>query len=201
MYMHARSKSVTIKRRAFCICSTRIEVSRPLRFCSRRRRCRGYVALWERRRLELTVEAMIQGEEWQSGRRSTVVSVRKLADDVAHKGLCIAKEHQSLIPVVERVIDSSEAWAHAALNHHDGLSLVHVNDGHAVDGAGLVAARGGIRNVGGADDKGDVRLREVGVHVIHIEKAIVRDVGLGKEDVHVAGHATGDGMDAEFHVD
>src|ERR1700761_4478977 len=124
---------------------------------------------------------------------STAVSVRKLADDFAHKSFCLAKEHQGLIPVVERIIDSSEAWAHATLDHHDSLSLVHVDDGHAVDGAGLVGARGRIRNVVGADDQGDVGLREIGVHVIHIDKAIVWHVGLGKQDVHVAGHATSDG--------
>jgi len=54
---------------------------------------------------------------------------RKLADDVAHKGFCVAKQHQSLVHVVERIINSSKAWAHATLDHMNSLSLVHVDDG------------------------------------------------------------------------
>ena len=32
-------------------------------------------------------------------------------------------------------------------------------------------------------------------------RLVVRDVGLGEEDVHVAGHAAGDRVDRELHID
>ena len=42
---------------------------------------------------------------------------------------------------------------------------------------------------------------EVAVDVVHFEELVVGDVGFGEEDVHVAGHASGDGVDAEVYVD
>ena len=41
---------------------------------------------------------------------------------------------------------------------------------------------------------------EFAVDVIHLDQAVVGDVGFGEEHVHVAGHAAGDGVDGELHV-
>ena len=62
-------------------------------------------------------------------------------------------------------------------------------------------ACGGIGNVVGADDQRDVGLREVAVDLVHLLQAVVGDVGFGEEDVHVARHASGDGMNTELNVD
>ena len=37
------------------------------------------------------------------------------------------------------------------------------------------------------------------IHVVHFDEVIVGDFGFGEEDIHVTGHAAGDGMDAETH--
>ena len=63
-------------------------------------------------------------------------------------------------------------------------------------GLDVIGARGGIGHVVGADDQGDVGLREVAVDLVHFDQAVVGDVGLGEEDVHVTGHAARDRMDA-----
>ena len=43
--------------------------------------------------------------------------------------------------------------------------------------------------------------REVLVDLVHLEHDVVRHVGLGQQHVHVAGHAAGNRVDAEAHVD
>src|SRR4029077_8220425 len=84
---------------------------------------------------------------------------------------------------------------------HNGAGFVYVEDGHAEDGAGGVGARGGIGDIVGADDQRDVSLAHVAIDVVHVEEFVVGDVGFGEEHVHVAGHATGDGVNAEADVD
>ncbi len=91
----------------------------------------------------------------------------------------VAEEHQSVGEVIQRVIDSGETWAHAALDDHDGLSFVDVEDGHAEDGAGLISAGGGVGDVVGADDQGDIGLGEVAVDFVHFDEAVVGDVRFG----------------------
>ena len=49
-------------------------------------------------------------------------------------------------------------------------------------------------------DERDVGARELGVRVIHVEQLRVGDVGLGEEDVHVAGHAPRDGVNRVLHL-
>ena len=46
-----------------------------------------------------------------------------------------------------------------------------------------------------------IGLREIAVDFVHVHKAVVRDVGFGQQDVHVAGHASGYGVDGEADVD
>ena len=81
------------------------------------------------------------------------------------------------------------------------LRLVGVDDRHAVDRAALVVPRGGIDDVVGADHQRHVGLRHLGIDVVHLDQLVVGDVGLGEQHVHVAGHAAGDRMDRELHVD
>ena len=47
----------------------------------------------------------------------------------------------------------------------------------------------------------DVGLRQIAVDVVHFDQLVVGNVGFGEQHVHVAGHASGDGMDAEVDVD
>src|ERR1700735_2810550 len=103
----------------------------------------------------------------------------EFADDVADEIFGVAEEHQSFVEIVERVVDAGETGSHAALDDHDGARFVDVENGHAVDGAGGVGARGGICDVVGADDESDVGLREIAVDLVHLEEFVVGDVGFG----------------------
>src|ERR1700735_2342085 len=91
----------------------------------------------------------------------------EFADDVADEIFGVAEEHQGFVEIVERVVDAGETSGHAALDDHHGARFVDVEDGHAVDGACGIGARGGIGDVVGADDKSDVGLCEVTVDLIH----------------------------------
>ena len=79
--------------------------------------------------------------------------------------------------------------------------LVDVEDRHAEDRRGLVVARRRVGDVVGADDVGDVGLRELGVDVLELEHLVIGHVGFGQQHVHVAGHAAGDRVDGVFHLD
>src|ERR1700693_5409370 len=67
-------------------------------------------------------------------RRATLVSAAQLAHDCANELFGVAKEHQRVAKVIERVIDAGEAGAHAAFDDHNGVRFIHVKDGHAEDG-------------------------------------------------------------------
>ena len=59
----------------------------------------------------------------------------------------------------------------------------------------------GIHDVVGADHHRDVGVREVLVDLVHLHHDVVGHLRLGQQHVHVAGHAAGDRVDAEAHVD
>ena len=122
-------------------------------------------------------------------------------DDVAEHRLGVAEQHQRVVAVVELVVDAGKARVHRALVRDDELGLVGVDDRHAVDRALVVVPRRRIDDVVGADDEHDVGLRQVAVDLVHLDQRVVRDFGFGQQHVHVAGHAPGDGMDGELHVD
>jgi hypothetical protein len=44
-------------------------------------------------------------------------------------------------------------------------------------------------------------LREIAINLIHAEEFVVGNVGLGKQHVHVSGHAPSNGVNSEFHID
>ena len=94
-----------------------------------------------------------------------------------------------------------EARGHRALEHDDRARLVDVEDRHAVDRRVADVARRGVRHVVGADDQRDVGARELAVDVVHLLELVVRDVGLGEQDVHVAGHAPRDRVDRVQDLD
>ena len=72
-------------------------------------------------------------------------------NDVIHKRLGIAEEHQRLGEIIERIVDAGEARTDAALDDHDRTRFVDILDGHAINGAGGIGARRGIGHVIGAD--------------------------------------------------
>ena len=64
-----------------------------------------------------------------------------------------------------------------------------------------IVARVGVHHVVGADDDGDVGVRDVGIDLLQFVELRVGNVGFGEQHVHVAGHAAGDGMDGVLHGD
>ena len=75
--------------------------------------------------------------------------------------------------------------------------LPHPEDGHAGDNRVGVVLGGRVDGVVGADDEHEVSILHVVVDFFHFEYNVIRDAGLGQEDVQLAGHAAGHGMDAE----
>ena len=100
-----------------------------------------------------------------------------------------------------RRVDAGEAGFLAALHREHRLRLVGIDDRHPVDWCALVVARGGVHDVVGAEHQRDVGLRHLGVDFVHLHQCRVRDVRLGKQHVHVAGHAARHRVDGELHDD
>src|ERR1700720_4233240 len=92
-------------------------------------------------------------------RQERLVSAAQLSHNRSHELFCVAKEHQGVIKIVKRIVNTGEAGTHAAFDDHHGVGFVDIEDGHAVDGAGRVGAGGGVGDVVGADDEGYVGLR------------------------------------------
>jgi len=113
--------------------------------------------------------------------------------------LGVAVEHAGVLETEELIFDARETGAFAAFEADDDACFVGVDDGHAVDGGGFVTGGGGVDDVVGPDDDGDVHHGHLGVDGIHLDELFVGHVGLGEEHVHVAGHATGDGVNGEAH--
>src|SRR5579862_1347192 len=91
---------------------------------------------------------------------SLSVSAAQLPHNRSYKLLCVTEQHQRVVEVVERIVNAGEAGVHAALDDHDGMGFVDVEDGHAEDRARFVGAGGRVGDVVGADDKRHVGLRE-----------------------------------------
>src|SRR2546430_3952485 len=106
----------------------------------------------------------------------------------------VGEVHAGVGVGVELVVDAGVAVAHGALDDDDVVGVVDVEDGHAGDGV-AGAAGGGVGDVVGTDDEGDVGAGEFGVGLVHFVELGVGDVGFGEQDVHVAGHPAGDGAD------
>src|ERR1019366_5514749 len=105
--------------------------------------------------------------------------------DAADKCLGVAKQHQGVIEIVERVIDARKARIHAALDDHYGMGFVHVEDRHPVDWARSIGAGGRVGNVVGANDQGDIGLRKVAVDFVHLNQTVIGNIGFGQQDIHV----------------
>src|SRR3954452_24343705 len=81
---------------------------------------------------------------------SVAVGLGQFLCDAADDDLGVAEEHEAVVGEVEFVLDAGEAAVHGARDGHDGAGAVGVEDGHAVDRAGLVVAGGGVDDVVGA---------------------------------------------------
>src|SRR5580693_4575669 len=130
-------------------------------------------------------------------RLAVTVAAGEFTDDVADEIFGVPEEHQRAVEIVERVINTGEAGGHAALDDHYGARLVHIENRHAVDGAARIRASGGIGDVVGTDHESHIGLRKVTIDKVHLQELVVRNVGFGQQHIHVAGHAAGDGMNAE----
>src|SRR5260370_19044769 len=81
------------------------------------------------------------------------VSATQLPHNSSHELLRVPEEHQRSIEIVERIVDAGKAGAHAALDHHYGVGLVHVENRHAKNRAALIGAGGGPGDVVVADSE------------------------------------------------
>ncbi len=130
-----------------------------------------------------------------------MAAAAEFADDVADEFFGVAEQHQSVVEVIERIVDAGETGGHAAFDDHDGARFVHVDDGHAEDGAGWsVRAAGLVTSFAPITRATSVCGSSPLISSISI-KLVVGNVRFGEQNVHVAGHAAGDGVNAELHVD
>ncbi len=146
-------------------------------------------------------------ESW-SGRRTGDTRVRPAATAAEHlrhqlrqRRLRVAEQHRARRRVVQVVVDPGEAGLHRALEHDHLSRLVDLEDRHAVDRRVGAGARRRVRHVVRPDDEHHVGARELGVDVVHLDEQRVRDVGLGEQHVHVAGHPPRDRVDRVADVD
>ena len=72
--------------------------------------------------------------------------------------------------------------------------------GHAVDRCPFGGVRSGVDDIVGSDDNGQIRLFEVVVDGLHLEELFVGYIHFGEQDVHVARHTTGYGVNGEAHL-
>src|SRR5258708_29699561 len=98
------------------------------------------------------------------------VTAREFFYDIAYENLCVAKQHQCLVHVVKRVVNSGKSRIHTALDDHDGVRSFNVEHRHTVNRARLVGFGGRISYVVRADNQRNVGLREVAVDVIHFHQ-------------------------------
>ncbi len=111
-----------------------------------------------------------------------------LGRDLGGRLLGVREQHRGVVAVEEVVVDSGEAGAQGALDHDHLVRLGDLDDRHAGDRArGIVLGRR-VGDVVGADHDRDVRLRHLGVDLVHLPELLVGDVRLGEQDVHVARH-------------
>jgi hypothetical protein len=61
-------------------------------------------------------------------------------DEFSHHFLAVTIEHESVGCGKEWVGDTGKSGAQTSLNDHHCLSLIHIEDGHAIDGARNVLA-------------------------------------------------------------
>ena len=93
------------------------------------------------------------------------------------------------------VLDAGITGAHAALDHEHLTGPIHLEHGHAVEGAVGVVLGVGVHHVVRAQDDDDIGAGELGVDRVHLEQLLVGDVGFRQKHVHVARHAAGHGVD------
>src|SRR5436853_2864821 len=91
-------------------------------------------------------------------------------DDFLDHFLGVGEQHHSVVAVEEFVVDAGIAdTAHRSLHEEDRPRLFDVENGHSVDRRALVGFGCGVRHVIGADDEGDVSLRELAVDILELE--------------------------------
>mmetsp|Transcript_3735 Transcript_3735/g.9441 ORF Transcript_3735/g.9441 Transcript_3735/m.9441 type:complete len:215 (-) Transcript_3735:1485-2129(-) len=115
--------------------------------------------------------------------------------------LGIPEQHIRILLEKHRVVHVRVPRAHRPLHNHHVLGLPHLDHRHPRDRRRRVLLRRAVDRVIGPDHEDEVRGRELLVDFVHFVDDVVRDAGLGEEHVELPGHAAGDGVDRELHVD
>ena len=110
--------------------------------------------------------------------------------------LGVAEQHARVLLEEQRILHACVTGGHGAFQHDGGAALPAFQNRHAADRAVGLFKRGRVHDVVGADDDGDIDVREIVVDLVHLEDDVIRHLGLGQQHVHVAGHAAGDRVDA-----
>lgn len=112
----------------------------------------------------------------------------------------IPKQHLRILHIKHRIRHICIPARHAALHNHHMLALPRMQHRHSRNRAPRLH-RNRIYRVVGANYQRDVGVREVVVDLVHFEHNVVGHRRFGEENVALAWHAAGDGVDGETNVD
>src|SRR5665213_2419751 len=73
--------------------------------------------------------------------------------------------------------------------------------GHSGNRAVGIFLSGGVHDVIGSDDHGDIGIGKLFVDLIHFHDDVVGNPGLSEQDIHVTGHTAGNRMNGEADSD
>ncbi len=115
-----------VKRRQRRLFRVSSRTRRLCRFSTRRCSTRSRCSVRTRKRRPLAVA---------SGRPFRVPALQRLEflGNLGDRLLGVTEEHRGALGEEERVLDTGETGVHRALEHDDGLRLVHVEDRHSVN--------------------------------------------------------------------
>mmetsp|Transcript_24553 Transcript_24553/g.75848 ORF Transcript_24553/g.75848 Transcript_24553/m.75848 type:complete len:336 (-) Transcript_24553:503-1510(-) len=133
--------------------------------------------------------------------RGSVGLVADLGAEGVEGFLGVAEEHGVVGFVEDGVFGAGVAATHGSFQEDGLLRFPDLDHRHTGDDGVGVLDGGGVDGIVGADDEGDVRVREVVVDLVHFVDDVVGDAGFGEEDVQLARHPSGDGVDGEAGLD
>ena len=106
-------------------------------------------------------------------RRIEQLQCFNLANQLTDHRLPVSVKHPCLIEEEQRVLDAGETRALATLDHDDVFRVIRVQDRHAVNRAGRIAARSRVDDVIRSDDQRNISSRKLRIYLVFIVNDVV----------------------------
>ena len=142
---------------------------------------------------------LVFGGCWSFGRGLLACAARQL--DQTGDGFCgVAQAHVYARLFVERILHASITRLFVKVADDDVFGLVHIQNGHAIDGRALGGIGRRIDHVIGPHDDGQIRLWKERVHRVHFQQMFIVHIGFSQKHVHVPGHPAGNRVNGVIHL-